>query len=129
MKKVILSIAAICYLAVTTGVMVNFHFCMNRLASTNFYSTEVKVCGKCGMDMHKYNGCCHNEVKILKMKADPTAAFHIVFELPSVDAPLPVYADLTFSYTCDVVKKDHHNHSPPLLSKQDTYLQNCVFRI
>ena len=130
MKKIILSITLLSYLIVTCGVMVNFHYCMDRLASTELFGAAVKVCGKCGMNIHKSNGCCRDEVKIIKMETDQKAASHIVFELPALDDL--VYLPSPFITTSFInVKESRHyqNHSPPLLTEQDTYLQNCVFRI
>ena len=49
MKKIVVPILLLCYLALTTGVIVNLHYCMNRLASTELFASESKQCGKCGM--------------------------------------------------------------------------------
>ncbi|MBL7741132.1 MAG: hypothetical protein JNK14_18055 [Chitinophagaceae bacterium] len=130
MKKIIASITLLTYVAVTCGVIVNFHYCMNRLASTQLFSAEVKVCGQCGMDMHKANGCCRDEVMIIKMEVDQKTATHVSFELPSLE----VLADIpsmfiSAPFVNNTEQRHHHNHSPPLLTEQDTYLQNCVFRI
>jgi len=58
----------ICYLGVTTGVVINFHYCMEKLASAKLFDTKSKKCGKCGMHMEDSDGCCRDEVKIVKMK-------------------------------------------------------------
>ena len=130
MKKIIASIALLSYLAVTCGVIVNFHYCMNRLASTQLFATEVKVCGKCGMDTHKSNGCCRDEVKIIKMEVDQKVASHISFELPALEALVQTPSEfITASFINAGETRHYLNHSPPLLTEQDTYLQNCVFRI
>lgn len=130
MKKTILSITLISYLIVTCGVMVNFHYCMDRLASTEFFGAAVKVCGKCGMNMHKSKGCCRDEVKIIKMEVDQKAASHISFDLPALDAMVCLPSQfITTSFINVKETRHYHNHSPPLLTEQDTYLKNSVFRI
>src|SRR6476620_781447 len=86
MKKIITAIALGCYLTATSGVIVNFHYCMDRLASMEFFATETKICGKCGMNIKDSDGCCKDEVKVIKMNADQKAAPTIVFELPALDA-------------------------------------------
>ncbi len=130
MKKIIASIILISYLAVTCGVIVNFHYCMNRLASTQFFEAESKTCGKCGMHTDDSNGCCRDEVKVIKMEVDQKAAFHISFELPALDALVCLPSQFINALFINAAETRHyHNHSPPLLTGQDTYLQNCVFRI
>lgn len=130
MKKIIATITLVCYLAVTCGVIVNSHYCMNRLASTELFATETKVCGLCGMNIHQSKGCCRDEVKIIKMEVDQKAASAIAFELPAPDALVQVpSAFIIASFTNVAAIRHFQNHSPPLLTEQDTYLQNCVFRI
>jgi hypothetical protein len=103
---------------------------MNRLASMQFFVSENKTCPKCGMHINKSHGCCRDEVKIIKMEVDQRAASHIVFELPALDAIDQVPSQFIVASFYNVSETGHHkNHSPPLLTEQDTYLQNCVFRI
>ena len=130
MKKLIASIVAVCYFVVTCGVVINFHYCMDRLASTSLFSVEAKKCGQCGMEIHQSNGCCHDEVKIVKMNEDQNKTLIAVYEIPSFD-PIAItpsaYIAAAFYHADE--QRHFHNHSPPLLSAQDTYLQNNVFRI
>src|SRR4051812_32824427 len=79
MKKVMLSLLMVCYLAFTCGVMVNSHYCMDKLASTQWFSSGDKKCGKCGMHMSDAHGCCRDEVQVVKMDDDqrPTAAIDL----------------------------------------------------
>jgi hypothetical protein len=130
MKKIIASITLLCYIAVTCGVVVNFHYCMDRLASTQLFAAESKVCGKCGMHTDNSNGCCRDEVKIIKMVDDQKANSYEAFELPAL-APIPHLPSIFIIASLLNSKEPLHfnNHSPPLLTEQDTYLQNGVFRI
>lgn len=130
MKKIVISIALISYLAVTTGIVINFHYCMNKLASTELFAMQGKRCGKCGMNLHKSHGCCHDEVKVVKMQEDQKVTAFSSFELPALDAMVIVPSDfIATSFINAPVKGHYNNHSPPLISEQDTYLQNRVFRI
>ena len=82
------------------------------------------------MQIQKSHGCCRDEVKIIKMAVDQRTASTVTFELPSLDAI--VYLPSTF-ITAPLFSagemKQYNNHSPPLLTEQDTYLVNRVFRI
>ena len=130
MKKTIASITILCYLAVTCGVIVNFHYCMNRLASMQLFVSETKTCGKCGMHTDQPNGCCRDKVKIIKMEVDQKVTESVSFELPALDALPQVPSQFIVASFINVEETRHYrNHSPPLLMAQDVYLQNCVFRI
>lgn len=130
MKKVIASISLLCYLVVTCGVIINSHYCMNRLASIHLFETSVDVCGRCGMDTHESNGCCRDEVKVVKLEQDQNKTTIAVFDLPSLEPIVSVPSDFIATSFYNIDEQRHfHNHSPPLLSAQDTYLQINVFRI
>ena len=128
MKKGIAAILLVLYVAFSTGVVISFHYCMDDLDSLQLGTAKTEMCGKCGMHKDDANACCNDEVKIFKIQDDQqTAAIGFKFSAP--DALAPVFA------TCEKAEFDNsthllyrNNHSPPL-NKQDTYLQNCVFRI
>ena len=129
MKKIIASLAFICYLAVTSGVIVNFHYCMNRLASMQWFVVENTTCPTCGMHIQKSHGCCRDEVKIVKMEVDQKTTSNVSFELPALDIIDHVPSQFIVACSYNINETRHYNnHSPPLLT-EDTYLQNCVFRI
>ncbi len=128
MKKGIAAILLVLYVAFSSGVIISFHYCMDDLDSVQLGAAKTEICGKCGMHQEDGNACCNDEVKIFKIQDDQQSSA-INFKFSSVDAAiaiLPVFDNINF------VNSAHQpflkNHSPPL-SKQDTYLQNCVFRI
>jgi hypothetical protein len=130
MRKAIITILAACYFVVTCGVVVNLHYCMDRLASFELFGEETDSCGQCGMDMHKNNNCCKDEVQFVKMKDDQVKSVVASFTVPALEALPPVTTEFLLSGLFNIDEQRHyHNHSPPLLSAQDTYLQNNVFRI
>jgi hypothetical protein len=103
---------------------------MKKLASTSLFGAKSKLCGRCGMDIHKSNGCCHDEVKVVKLELDQNKTAIASFDLPSLESIVSVPSEFiaTSFYNTDE-QRHFHNHSPPLLSAQDTYLQINVFRI
>ena len=130
MKKLAISILAVYYLAVACGITVNFHFCMDQLASVKLYSTEAKKCGRCGMETHKSNGCCRDEVETVKLQEDHQKASIADFQLLALEPITTIPSEFIAADFQNVNEVRHfHNHSPPLLSAQDTYLQINVFRI
>ena len=130
MKKLITSIALVCYLAVSCGVVINYHYCMKRLASTQLFGVAKPVCGKCGMHTKRSNGCCHDEIKVVKLVQDQNTIPGFTYDLPSIDATVNTPSEFIAAAFYNIDEQKHfHNHSPPLLSAQDTYLQINVFRI
>ena len=130
MKKLVASIVLVCYLAVSCGVVINSHYCMHRLASTKLFVSAKTVCGKCGMHNKKSNGCCHDEVKLVKLQQDQNKVPITSYDIPFMEAVVTVPSSFIAAATYNIDEKSHfHNHSPPLISAQDTYLQINVFRI
>lgn len=130
MKKLVLTISFLCYLTVTCGVVVNLHYCMDRLAAVHFFGNESDECGQCGMSMHGKNSCCHDEVKVVKLQQDQnkfsTADYAFNGLSETVITP-SVYLNAPFESALKTTTNT--GHSPPLLSEQDTYLQINVFLI
>ena len=128
MKKGIASILLILYVAFSSGVIINLHYCMNRFDSAQLGAAIADYCTKCGMHTSKSNGCCHDTVKIIKIDDDHQAGgYSIKFQDVS-----GIYVEKNYTPELQVTNNSFTNytinHSPPI-NEQDTYLQNCVFRI
>jgi hypothetical protein len=103
---------------------------MNRLASKTFFVSQDDKCGRCGMEIHQSNGCCRDEVQVVKMEEDQQKTLVTSYDIPSLETPvITPSAFIIAGFTNPHIRHHFHNHSPPLLSGQDTYLQNNVFRI
>lgn len=130
MRKIGVFILLLCYLAFSTGVIINSHYCMNQLASTQLFATESKECGICGMHINDSHGCCHDEVKMVKMEDDQKVTAGISFNLEMLTAPAQLPSEFIATSFYNVPLQGYIPHQPPpLLKGQETYLQNCVFRI
>jgi hypothetical protein len=130
MKKAIYAISFLVYFVATSGLVVNYHYCMKKLASVELFQLSSDECGLCGMTTHESNGCCHDELKVVKLEQDQNKAiytdYHFQAPTPQVITPSPF---LVTAFENDIQNRHFENHSPPLLSAQDTYLQINVFRI
>ena len=130
MVKLLTSISFLLYFAVTSGVVINSHYCMKRLASVRLFETHAKVCGRCGMETHKSNGCCRDEVKVVKLVLDQDIQEVASYHIPALEIIAVTPSEfIVASFENNYLQRHFHNHSPPLLSAQDIYLQNNVFRI
>ena len=107
--------------------MISFHYCMDDFDSLQLGNVKSDVCGKCGMHADDSNGCCNDEVKVFKIQDDQQApAISFKFSAPDAIIALPVWDEVSLNRSTHQLFLN--DHSPPL-GKQDTYLQNCVFRI
>jgi hypothetical protein len=125
MKRSFVAILTIIYFAISSGVIVNIHYCMGKVREVKLESmAEKKCCSKMAS-----KGCCKTEFKLVKLE-DAQKASYADF---AINTPVtPLFTELCYLqtpfYNAQIVV--HANdHSPPLISGQDIYLQNCVFRI
>ncbi len=128
MKKFIASIAVIIYFAFSCGVIVNYHFCMDRYDSFQLYKKASDECGRCGMHISQSHGCCHDEVKVIKLSDDhQTSSAFFAFKI-FVAAPENYNTVASQPLISNDLLISHPPHGPPG-SGIPIYLQNQVFRI
>ena len=116
------------YFAVTTGFTVSVHYCMNKQVAVELGYSVTKDCGKCGMSIEKSDGCCKNDVHVVKMQTDHNAAKFISPDFSLAILPVSFEEGLASSLFSSLHESYPLAHGPPL-SEQDTYLLNCVFRV
>jgi hypothetical protein len=128
MKRSLVAILAIVYFVISSGVVVNIHYCMGKMSSAKLQASVSKSCG-CGKKMESKKGCCKTEQKLVKLE-DAQKASYADFAIQAPVSPLVTEFNLLQapSYTAQDINYPQE-HSPPDISKQDTYLHNCVFRI
>jgi hypothetical protein len=83
------------------------------------------------MSTHESDGCCRDEVKVVKLVQDQHKIPVITFNIENFQLPVTYISDFLQLPDCNSdVAQVQINHSPPiLLSAQHTYLLNNVFRI
>ena len=128
MKRLAATLLALIYFTVSSGMVMNMHYCMGKLSSVKLAVLPDAKCA-CGKKTAK-KSCCRTEVKLVKVEDAQQKAViaDVSFELPVV-APVTELNFLHASFYRDEASVASPAHAPPLLSEQDTYLQNCVFRI
>jgi hypothetical protein len=130
MKKLFISIVAVIYLAATTGVILQRHYCMKQLVGWSLYQQQDDMCNRCGMDKSdKKKGCCIDETIKVKISDDQQSNFTTVhFESPVY----PVAHDyIVYESLLPVSLLHQHidDHGPPGNLKVPVFLRNNVFRI
>lgn len=127
MKKFFALILTIVYMTASSGVVVNVHYCMGKMASVQMDNSTDNLC-KCGVKTSS-KGCCHNEVKVVRMTNLHKQSVAVSYVFVST-ALLPVAVsliDISKTYTSDVNITVANN--PPDLASNKVYLSNCVFII
>ena len=119
---------AILYLAVSSGVVMEIHYCMGKIAGVDLYATGNDHCGKCGMK-EKKGGCCNDEVKIYKLQDSHKSVVNTIsFEILS-DAEAVIYPVQQSYPPAENISLALQNHSPPDITQPSLRVLNCVFRI
>lgn len=128
MKKIYTGILAIIYMAVSSGIAVELHYCMGSRAGMDFFGSENDKCGKCGMT-EKKTGCCHDEFKFYKLNdSHKSASNDISFTAPEF-AVVNVFNIYNWQMPESIPPVVVNNHSPPGDTRPDACIMNCVFRI
>lgn len=127
MKKFLVTILAVIYLATSTGTTINIHYCMGKKYDLQFFNH--KKCSKCGMRINK-PGCCKTEYQLCKIKdnhigsenvAIPFIHFSIIYFFNS--------ALIINSVPLKPVAIINSSHSPPLYNGIPAYISHCIYRI
>ncbi len=131
MKKLLVVILMVLYMAGAVGATVHIHYCMGEVADFSLTHKEEDRCKKCGMKKAERNkGCCKDESKTLKIndhklsKATSDPAYH------SIDLRVqPVY--FTAAQTIPVYEQYRATvYIPPLVCQTcPVYIKIRNFRI
>lgn len=131
MKRIIVTISAFLYLAVSTGATLHLHYCMGKLVKWELWHKEHNdKCSKCGMAKSvSKDGCCKDENKLVKIEKDQkTAENPYSIQLLSV-ADVVSFCERPVVPVFSVTIENHFNHSPPRNNDVAVYIRNCVFLI
>jgi hypothetical protein len=130
MKKILAIAVAFMYFAITSGLVLQIHYCMGRQAgaSVGLTNSSDHSCVKCGMQNGK-NKCCHDEIKFLKLQD--------VHQQVSADffVPPPAVIEQAFNLIAvpeldAVTVVTPASHSPPPHTGQTPlFILHGVFRI
>jgi hypothetical protein len=102
---------------------------MNKFHSWELGSSEKEKCGKCGMTSKKNSSCCHDEVKLIKLQQDTLTAKSTIFSFAMPELVLVTTAYILHPFTSYQSVNSLSLKGPPILSDQEVYIRNCVFRL
>lgn len=130
MKRLLTLFIALIYLVMSTGFVMNSHYCMGKLSSIELGRSEVKKC-ICGMriDSTKKNKCCHSKIDVVKLEDSHKSTTSTVFFTNIIGAVMPQFYVEPVLYTYTYTANQYLKKLPPNLNKQDTYKRIGVFLI
>ncbi len=128
MKKILLSIVTILYMGMSSGIAMDVHYCMGKMAGVDFYTTSNDKCSRCGMK-EKKGGCCNDEHKFYKLSDSHK---NVVNNLHFYTGDICIIDNSSMLnrqpgiYEPVIVNSDH---APPGDTGPSLCIMNCVFRI
>lgn len=140
MKRLLVSLLAILYLAAGAGFTLREHYCMGQKIGAVVehnalrhpaHHADAHRCDRCGMEKKSNNGCCKDEVKTFKSSPDQIGVKAFSFPAPLLaDVPavvLPVFDEKTVFIAAALPAAPAHG--PPLRSGVPLYLRVRCIRI
>ncbi len=130
MKRFLTLFIALIFLVMSTGFVMNSHYCMGRLSSVELGVSEVKKC-ICGMriDRAKKSKCCHSKIEVVKLEDSHKSTPSILFHSNLMEAVVPQFYLSAVNFTSIYNKDNYLKKLPPNLHKQDAYKRFGVFLI
>ena len=127
MKKILVSILAVFYLASSVGATVHLHYCMDKFINWSLLKGGNK-CNKCGME--KDGGCCKDENKFVKNNVDQKVAESAIqlIQMAAVASPA-AFIHTTEYYVTSITRENLIDHAPPRSNSVGIYILNSVFRL
>lgn len=128
MKKIYIGILAFVYMAVSSGIALELHYCMGDKAGMELFGSSSDTCGRCGMT-EKDTGCCHDEYKFYKLNDSHKTVSN------DIDLAASSFKVVNDHYIYDWQMPDNtaltavNNYSPPDHTAPPACIMNCVFRI
>ncbi|HVG42680.1 MAG TPA: hypothetical protein VM888_13805 [Chitinophagaceae bacterium] len=102
---------------------------MDKFNSIELGTAKSEECAKCGMQKADSDGCCHDEVKVVQLQQDVRVVAYSEVDFSIAPIILPITHHLQLPFYNFILSKEKWFPHPPLLSKQDSHVTNCVFLI
>ena len=127
MKKILVSIFAVFYLASSVGATVHLHYCMDKFINWSLLKGGEK-CNKCGME--KDGSCCKDENKFVKNNIDQKLAESSIQLIQMAAVAMPAaFVCTSDCYFTSIIQENLLSHAPPRNSGVGIYILNRVFRL
>ena len=124
MKRLSAILLALIYIATTSGIVINTHYCMGEIAEIALGASNDAKCDTCGMENE---GCCHDDQQVLKL-TDNHNYIAANLEIPAFESISFEPAEQDYLFISAEESASHILiHSPPLPVSRNILF--CVYRI
>jgi hypothetical protein len=127
MKKIFIAILTVLYMAVSSGIAMDVHYCMGKKIGFDLYGNDDGTCGKCGMKHKK--GCCGDEHKFYKLSDSHNIVFNTINFCIPVVAVANEYPYFYCRYPDFIASSVVTAYSPPDYTQPPARILNCTFRV
>lgn len=131
MKRLAIIFMSLYYLLITSGFVVNVHYCMGSFAGVEWGAdAHSDVCSKCGMEENDF--CCKTDQQHYKLDSEHQPSFaNFLIAVDVVDdvVALPFYQDFLSPLLTDKAVLSNLYHAPPDPKLNEVFLYHCNFRI
>lgn len=122
MRRFLAFILIFLYVGVSTGVVINYHYCMNKLTEVSLVMTDQHFsCSNCGSDDSK-DGCCSDEVKAMRI-----SIYQNLTERISLNSSF-MYV-VAVLYDMQSILLTNFSFYPPGLDRPPLFIRNCTWLI
>jgi hypothetical protein len=130
MKKFLLFILTLAYVASSSGAIIYIHQCMGKRIAWDIIENEGNSCTKCGTHKNAPNDCCKDHVKVLKIHNDQNLPNAWLSKIILHDAfPVDYFSFSSFALITNE-NKTAESYTPPHRSSKINYcILYCTFLI
>jgi hypothetical protein len=127
MKKILLSLLAVLYLGISSGIAMDIHYCMGKVSQVDLYGKDNSNCAKCNTAEKK--SCCGEKYKFYKLSAAHNTVFNNISFASTSLAIISEYPLYNWQCLIGIAHKGVTNNSPPIYIRRSARIMNCIFRI
>lgn len=127
MKRFLLIIFALLYVGTTSGITLDYHYCMGRLADVSVWDDG--VCPSCG-ETSQAHKCCSTETEVVQLVVDQNISQAQTIFMPVVTTLL--FDMVHQSLLCEPEETNLSLlafDSPPECSSLPLFIHHCTFLI
>lgn len=131
MRRFLAFILIFLYVGVSTGVVINYHYCMNKLTEVSLVMTDQHFsCSNCGSDDSK-DGCCSDEVKAMRISIDQNLTERISLNSSFMYVVAVLYDMQSILLTNEISSESvcHFSFYPPGLDRPPQFILYCTWLI
>ena len=129
MKPILSILLALIYLATSSGLALQVHYCMDEVSGVSLSQADDNSCGYCGMEKNS-NNCCKDETKLVKLDDAHKLLGSAYLKHPApASVKSGVYPYQPISYSNISLSSLNNAHAPPVKPDRPLYLMHRVFRV